>query len=266
METAVIQITTQCPYQCEQCYMKRGTEHMPLHKAEDIVSIAKENGARAIQITGGEPMVYPWICEFIEYCSNKNLYTMLATSGYNHSKELYRRLQASGLTAICVSINSIDENINIYSRQGYTKAVQAIQDAVTIDLPSFANVVLNQTNLCNLERTVVSLQEMGVCGVQILKRFSSYRGEIISPLNVEQLTELYRIATKYSDFVQVENCMRDYWHRFYSQDLKCSDRGILSAFWSVDGNISPCSQKTECKYSSIHEMLAAMKQWEGDCR
>ena len=79
-ETIVLQVTTKCPYNCPQCYMKRGDHNMPINVAKSIVDEAVHLGAKAIQITGGEPLFYPYVFELIEYASIAGLNSLLATS------------------------------------------------------------------------------------------------------------------------------------------------------------------------------------------
>ena len=44
-ETIVLQVTTKCPYNCPQCYMKRGDHNMPINVAKSIVDEAVHLGA-----------------------------------------------------------------------------------------------------------------------------------------------------------------------------------------------------------------------------
>ena len=81
LETVVFQVTTKCPYQCPQCYMERGEEQLPLECAKDVIDIAHSNGAQAIQITGGEPILYDHLLELISYANNYGMYSFMATSG-----------------------------------------------------------------------------------------------------------------------------------------------------------------------------------------
>ena len=93
LETLVLQVTTRCPYHCPQCYMQRGQEDLSLDVAKRYIDWACEQGAGAVQITGGEPLVYPDLCDLLAYIREKHMYSLLATSGWDHSWETYSALK-----------------------------------------------------------------------------------------------------------------------------------------------------------------------------
>lgn len=238
---------------------------MELEEAKYAVDVACCSGAKIVQLTGGEPMCYPSLIELVAYCKSNGLHSVIATSGFSHSQLLYARLKNAGLTALCVSLNSIDEGINQTSREGFSYAVEAVKDAVSVGLSCILNIVLTKENLQSLRKTVIAAQNMGVSQVCLLKRFPSIKGEMGELLTEQELDELHNLALEYADFVCVEKCYKEYWARFYNESKICMDCGRTGVFWNVDGKVSPCSQKTKFKYLTIDEMSLAEKIWKREC-
>ena len=129
IETLVMQITNKCSLLCPQCYMQKGQLDMPLHEALSFILEAKNLGAGAVQITGGEPTAYPFIFEVIEFCSKNKLFTMISTSGHNLDIPKIQRFKDAGLTALCISLNGATEATNQLSRDKHNVAVEAIKQA-----------------------------------------------------------------------------------------------------------------------------------------
>ena len=72
-ETIVIQIDTVCPFSCPQCYIENSGKIMDSKIAYNIVDEASRQHVKMIQITGGEPLLCNYLCDFIEKCSKKKI-------------------------------------------------------------------------------------------------------------------------------------------------------------------------------------------------
>lgn len=258
-----MQVTTACPLSCAQCYMDHTGLHMPLPTAREILRQAKALGAGLVQLTGGEPMIYPWLGDVIRECGRLDMLTVVATSGCSHRR--LRELQDAGLTAVCVSLNSIDPQVNRRTRQSGDLATEAIREAVALGLPCFVNLVLTHESVQTLPQTAEALETMGVSGLILLKRFPNSRGEGGDPLTDEDLSRVRDCACRKRDFIQVERCCRAYWSRYYGLTGPCTEGGRRSIFWNVDGTVSPCSQKCKYVYPTVEAMQSDKDRWSGEC-
>lgn len=264
-ETIVLQVTTKCPYNCPQCYMKRGDHNMPINVAKSIVDEAVHLGAKAIQITGGEPLFYPFVFELIEYASIAGLNSLLATSGYNCSDETYSRLSFAGLTALCISVNGISEVVNRKSRVPFEEALYAIKIAQGYDFLRFLNVVITDDNIDELNVLGEYAKKQGISGVNVLRPVSSYDKEYKPCLSTDTLKKLEEIISKSPSFFNVENCHREYWEYVTANKFFCRDIGQTTYFFNVDGTVSPCSKMTKYKYHSLSEMFSQYRDWGSGC-
>lgn len=266
MDTAVLQITNKCPFDCPQCYMLKGNQNMDFAIAVEAIRKAKSLGAKAIQFTGGEPMCYPYLNEIVSFCAQQELYSIVATSGYGCSLYRYKHLADSGLTAVCISLNSLLEKTNEQTRDGYAFAMSAIDCAIKSGLLCFVNLVLTKETVASLRKTVELLKEKGVVGVELLKRLPNYLGEIPKGLTSNQLSIVNDVQQSNKDFVRVEKCCFEYWKKYGDKkEISCADAGRKCVFWNVDGFVSPCSKQMNCKFSSVEEMLQNKDKWGDLC-
>ena len=265
LETLVIQITVKCPNNCPQCYMKRGEESISLDVAKRYIDKARDMGAVAVQLTGGEPLVYGELDELIEYIHARGMYSLLATSGYSHSDERYSRLAECGLSAICVSVNGMSEEKNSETRDGFAESLSAIRCAVRHGLHCFANVVVTDDNIAELGLMGEYLRSRGVCAVNLLRPVRSYDGAYIPRLSESTVAVMREIVSEDEDFWNVENCFVEYWRSVRDVPFVCSDVGALGVFVNADGTVSPCSKTQHLRYSDIAEMQSNKEKWQGGC-
>lgn len=74
------QITSRCNRMCPYCFGPTNMEELPLSEAKRVVDILECIGAKQIGITGGEPLLYPYITELIEYIFDKGICIYLSTN------------------------------------------------------------------------------------------------------------------------------------------------------------------------------------------
>ena len=245
--------------------MKRGDEDMSADVAKSVMAAALEKGARAVQITGGEPLAYPHLLDAIQYASELGLMSLLATSGYRCCDEVYARLKRVGLTAICVSINGASEITNRRSRDSFHTSLDAIRMAVKHDILCFLNVVVTDDNVGELRALGEYAESHGVAGINILRPVCSNDGRYVPRISKQTLTTLADIVGASPDLFRVEGCYREYWEHVTGEKFSCRDLGKTTYFVNVDGTVSPCSKTTRYRYGSFSKMLAKISDWGCGC-
>ena len=255
LETVVFQVTTKCPYQCPQCYMERGETQLPLECAKEVIDLAHSNGAKAIQITGGEPILYDHLLEMISYAKIKGMFSFVATSGYGASWDLYKELKHSGLTVLCVSINSIIETDNVKSRMTYEESIAAIKIAVDCGICCFANVVVSDENIGQLDLLGDYLSNVGVHGINLLKPVRSYDGKYVPKISNTTLEILSKVVRNRPNLFYVERCFGEYWSYESGSGFTCNDAGKNTFFVNADCSFSLCSKINQHRFKSIEDMI-----------
>lgn len=254
LETVVFQVTTKCPYQCPQCYMERGKEQLPLERAKEVIDVAYSNGAQAIQITGGEPILYDHLFELISYANKFGMYSFVATSGYGSSVELYMKLKYCGLTVLCVSINNIVEAYNAKSRMTYEESIAAIKIAVSCGISCFANVVVSDENIEQLDVLGEYLLQLGIQGINLLRPVPSYDRRYVPNITKMTIDRMNRIIKSRPELFFVEKCFGEYWSCKNGTVFICEDVGKNTFFVNADSTFSLCSKKNHIKFNSIEEL------------
>jgi len=220
---------------------------------------------QAVQITGGEPVIYPYLFELLEYISKKGMYAFLATSGHGYSHEVYEKMKECGITVICVSINDIEETANKQTRDMYEESILAIRAARECGLCCFVNVIVTDDNIARLETLVKYLKTMGAEGICILRPVKSFDNQYIPKLSNDTLNRLHELAKQSLEYVHVEKCFGEYWEHVNGRPFQCEDIGRQVLFVNADGSVSPCSKLTKYKYGNIQEMEFDHENWKRGC-
>ncbi|MBW2062366.1 MAG: radical SAM protein [Deltaproteobacteria bacterium] len=114
-----LEVTNLCPMACMHCStisVKEGTgpaEHMPISVAKSVVKEFKALGGHILEISGGEPLLYPHLFELLQYAATLDLEVRLYTSGIvsaddrgliGISSGKANKLKAAGVSRIIFSL------------------------------------------------------------------------------------------------------------------------------------------------------------------
>lgn len=103
--------TNRCNLKCSHCYRDSGKEakgELTTEEAKIVIDqIAKAN-FKIMIFSGGEPLMREDIFELINYASKIGLRPVLGTNGTLISKEIAQKLKDSGISAIGISLDSLD--------------------------------------------------------------------------------------------------------------------------------------------------------------
>lgn len=77
------EISSRCNMNCEFCFSdwRNNREQISTEKAKHVIDVLIDNGLKAINLTGGDPLVRDDIIEIIKYCKDKGLMTIISTNG-----------------------------------------------------------------------------------------------------------------------------------------------------------------------------------------
>src|SRR6266498_3038469 len=98
-----IEFNKSCNFRCLYCYASDHTVHRnELNREEfkDVITQAREMGARKMIILGGEPMLYPHIMEMIRFIRDLHMDVELFTNGTNITREKAGDLYAIGVRVV----------------------------------------------------------------------------------------------------------------------------------------------------------------------
>ena len=130
--------TTRCNLHCRHCGSDctavSPTPDMPLDdflKALDTIPAKEIPRNFTVVLTGGEPLLRPDICEIGKAIRSRHMGWSMVSNGYFYTEEMHTRLMASGLRALTISLDGLEEEHEwMRGRQGsFERTIHAISIA-----------------------------------------------------------------------------------------------------------------------------------------
>ena len=126
-----IEPTTFCQLKCPNCY--RGcdrADHKPEHRDLDDVKAEVEKfiidrNVQTISIAGGEPLLYPFLDELVDYIKSKKLKVMIFTNGVLLNEKRLEELKNLGVDQIVLHIDSYQNRPGIKREEDANKLKEA---------------------------------------------------------------------------------------------------------------------------------------------
>lgn len=148
-----IEFNSICNFRCVYCYaFENGRKRNELTKEQfqDVITQAKELGARKIIVLGGEPMLYPDIMEMIGFIRNLDMEIELFTNGTGITPDMARTLFDHKVRVV-LKMNSFDEKLQdmLSGRKGaYTQIHDAFTNLKQAGYPSDDRFMGVSTIIC----------------------------------------------------------------------------------------------------------------------
>lgn len=195
-------VTMRCDLQCDFCSVSANDflcKELPLDRILGLIDEAHALGLEEIHFSGGEPTLRDDLEQMVAHAAELGIHTRIITNGFRLRRDRLRRLQASGLEDIMISVDGFEETHN--SMRGHAEAFQntirTVQDAIGLGLSTRVSTVAYRDNAGEV---VALMKFVGGLGVNIYSCFLGSplgRGAVNrlgNVLNAEEWKELQKQA------------------------------------------------------------------------
>ena len=264
-----LELTSQCPFRCPQCYVPESEEvrELPLVQGLRWIGEAARTGIRYVNMSGGETLCYPYLTQLIRACAEEGMEASVSLSGALATPERLRSLVESGVTGLFVSLNGSTEEINRITRDGYREAIRTL-DALQErgDAHLGINFVLHGSNAHDLPAMLHLCEEKGAEALVILQTKPDADGALKDVPDEDQLRRVADQIVQYQGPVAVivDHCY--YELRRYLPDAGRHDAagpgsgcgaGQTQICVNAEGMLTPCRHlDIPEKRNSIEEYLS----------
>ena len=155
-----VALTGQCNFNCKYCNRFRA-EVDPYIFGKFIYQY--KDTLRHVQITGGEPTLYPSIFSVVDFIKNKGIRCGLSTNG-SAPLSFYKLLKAD-----MYSISLDDYDFNILEGRGYKDPSLIVDNIKELSKSNYVNVglVVDSLNYNRLEEIIDFILSLGVSDIKI---------------------------------------------------------------------------------------------------
>ena len=163
LNTVLISVTEKCNYNCKHCRVVKYRSEIDLKNALKIIDKIKDQ-TRVVNITGGEPLLYPKIIPLIDYIKEKtNLKVSMSTNGHFLTSRIAQLLKEKGLDGINISLDSTnpEKHDSFRGKRGaYEAAERGIKIAVKHGLNCRIASSLGKFNYREVERLIIKAVDL----------------------------------------------------------------------------------------------------------
>lgn len=163
LNTVLISVTEKCNYNCKHCRVVKYRSEIDFKNALKIIDKVKDQ-TQVVNITGGEPLLYPKIIPLIDYIKRKtNLKVSMSTNGHFLTPKTAQQLKEKGLDGINISLDSTDpkKHDSFRGKKGaYEAAERGINTAVKHGLNCRIASSLGKFNYREVEQLIIKAVDL----------------------------------------------------------------------------------------------------------
>uniref|UniRef100_A0A7V3N5G3 Radical SAM protein n=1 Tax=candidate division CPR3 bacterium TaxID=2268181 RepID=A0A7V3N5G3_UNCC3 len=207
-------ITKRCNFRCKHCYSNSGEKaigELPLPKVIEVINQLAELEVFYIYFLGGEPLMREDIFEILSYCLDKGLTTMMSTNGWFVNPAVGKKLKATGINHVRVSLDGTTPEIHDSIRGvpgSFNRALTALEILKDVGIPRVGiSPTLLPDNLHQIGEIIDLAVRNKVDEIQVVQLCATGRGANIPKLSKEQLEyaqkEIEDRILKYKSMINV---------------------------------------------------------------
>lgn len=162
-----ISLNNTCNLRCKMCRIwsqADGENKLNLESCHKVIDELEGFDVKGVRLSGGEPLLIPWVTDLIRYINQKNYHTVTTTNGLMITGTLAKQILAAGLNNLNLSLDGYTSKVHDSIRGlsgGYKRIVRAI-DYLTYqpsNLKIGINTVISNLNLDEIISLVEIAQE-----------------------------------------------------------------------------------------------------------
>jgi SynChlorMet cassette radical SAM/SPASM protein ScmF len=240
LHTLYFYLTEGCNLACRHCWIapkyQRADQSfptLPLELFKSIIEQGKPIGLSCVKLTGGEPLLHPWIEEIIETVKKEGLRLIVETNGILCTSRLAKKIAECKNAFASVSLDGVDAKTHEWVRGVpgcFDEAVKGLQNLVDAGLKPQIIMTLMRRNKDQMKHMISLAERLGAGSVKFNIIQPTARGEAMyqndEAISIQEIISL-------GDMVENELSKNSRIKIFYDQPLCFRPLGRM---FGDDGN------------------------------
>ncbi len=158
-------ITDRCDQRCNHCYIYQGKDkdciyELPLNVLNDILhnfidSCALMKCEPILTITGGDPLMYPQIWEFLELIKENNIPFSMLGNPFHLDYDVVKRLEELGCVSYQMSIDGLKQTHDYIRKKGsFDSTLESLKYFKNSNIKTAIMATVSKTNINELPELV----------------------------------------------------------------------------------------------------------------
>ncbi len=166
-------LTDRCNFKCPYCRGLRedisGT--LPYDEALRTLKIWCKNGLRNVRFSGGEPTLYPWLENVVDYCKSNGVQRIALSTNGSANWDKYEALIKAGVDDFSVSLDSCCASIGDKMAGGVIGAWEKVVENIkrlSSKVYTTVGIVINEENIGICTGVIKFADSMGVSDIRVI--------------------------------------------------------------------------------------------------
>lgn len=161
-----VELTNKCNLKCKHCYggfACTNNTNLDIDLIKKMIDEASANGVYQFDITGGEPTLYPYLEELMDYVYNAGMLMRIFTNLTTYTEKFKNLILKYGVKDIVTSLDSCikEDHEEFRGQKGcFDKTLNAIQDLKKEDISISLNTMIGNHNKNNIEELIVFINNL----------------------------------------------------------------------------------------------------------
>lgn len=200
-----LDLTQRCNLRCWFCYNDENREYIDadFEKIKRILNEMKNSGCQEVIYLGGEPTIYKYFWETIDYANYLGYFQCFVSNGQIIDEKFVERLKKYENIEVGISIHSSRENVQnaiANSPIAYNRIVKAIKCLEKYEIKWYSQTSLIKENYLEIEKLHKFLKEIGNPSRMDLSRMVEGKIKSSNFLNEDEYIQVFvqicRLDTK----------------------------------------------------------------------
>ncbi len=189
-----------CNLRCRHCWILPGFNEdlageLTFTEVQDLVFQGRALGLSGVKLLGGEPLMLPYIWEFIDFLVSEKLRIMIETNGTLVDDDIAARLAGCD-PFVSISLDGSDDETHALLRgnpESFHQAVSGIRALVARDIRPQVICCLHSGNRHDLADTVELARKLGASSIKInyISDMGRAHGMAEERLSVKEFIDIY---------------------------------------------------------------------------
>ncbi len=261
-----------CGHRCQYCdsrqklFSKSRKTRLGIKDWIRVLSQARELGVTYLDISGGEPALYPDLPELVRYAKRLDMFVSVNATGHGLTKDLVQSLSQASLDQIIISIMSLAPRLHNQLRgraDSWREMVKAIEFINAHAIRLAFHFIMSRDNFRELPDLIRKTFEWNACSLALVYPENDYENKLLlmSPEHIEEfhqsvIPHAIDVYSQYDDYTEQERQVflglyndenlssTDYTKGQYWPSLKdarqCDKPYNFTLIYS-DGSVFPCN-------------------------
>jgi radical SAM protein with 4Fe4S-binding SPASM domain len=237
--------TLRCNQKCGFCFNQNIAipyRDMAENDAYRLASILREGGHSEIDILGGEPMLVPWLPDFVNHVTDSGTMVNISTNGSLPHAVDRLAINNTGLLNIGFSLHGLPEaHRSLTAADNFSLAVTGIQTMIEKGKDPIVKSTLTRANANEIRPLVQYLRDLGIKRYYLLYEDSIGRTDHSSCLSYPEFMRFYTAVQNDLKPFNIGFVAASGFYKYGGKAFGRCDAGIEKIAVMPDGSVFPCN-------------------------